>query len=69
MRRHPAMIELVREVYQQEKVVAAICHAAWMLVSAGVARGKHLTCFASIKDDVINAGGQYEDREVVHAGL
>ncbi len=68
MRRHPAMIKLVREAYQQKKVVAAICHAAWMLVSAGVVRGKHLTCFTSIKDDVINAGGQYEDREVVCDG-
>jgi protease I len=68
MRRHPAMIELVREAFQQEKVVAAICHAAWMLVSAGVIRGKRVTCFASVKDDVINAGGVYEDREVVRDG-
>jgi protease I len=68
MRRHPAMVALVREAYQQEKVVAAICHAAWMLVSAGVVRGKRLTCFASVKDDVINAGGRYEDQEVVRDG-
>ena len=68
MRRHPAMVTLVREAYQQEKVVAAICHAAWMLVSAGIVRGKRLTCFASVKDDVINAGGRYEDREVVRDG-
>ena len=68
MRRHPAMIAFVREAYQQEKVVAAICHAAWMLVSAGVVRGKRVTCFASVKDDVINAGGRYEDQEVVRDG-
>jgi protease I len=68
MRRHPAMVALVREAYEQEKVVAAICHAAWMLVSAGVVRDKRLTCFASVKDDVINAGGHYEDREVVRDG-
>jgi len=68
MRRHPAMVTLVRAAYQQEKVVAAICHAPWMLVSAGVVRGKRLTCFASIKDDVINAGGRYEDQEVVRDG-
>jgi protease I len=68
MRRHPAMVALVREAFQQEKVVAAICHAPWMLVSAGVVRGKRVTCFPSIKDDVINAGGQYEDREVVRDG-
>jgi protease I len=38
------------------------------LVSADVVRGKRVTCFASVKDDVINAGGRYEDREVVHDG-
>lgn len=68
MRRHQAMIDLVREAYQQEKVVAAICHAAWMLVSADVVRNKRVTCFFSIKDDVIHAGGRYEDCEVVRDG-
>jgi protease I len=68
MRRHPAMVAVVREAYQQEKGVAAICHAAWMLVSAGVVRGKRLTCFASVKDDVVNAGGRCEDQEVVRDG-
>ena len=68
MRRHPAMVDLVREAYQQEKVVAAICHGPWMLVSADVVRNKWLTCFFSIKDDVIHAGGRYEDREVVRDG-
>lgn len=68
MRRHPAMVKLVREAAQQDKVVAAICHAAWMLVSADVIRGKRVTCFFSIKDDVVNAGGLYEDREVVRDG-
>jgi protease I len=68
MRRHPAMVDLVRQAYQQEKVVAAICHGPWMLVSADVVRNKWLTCFFSIKDDVIHAGGRYEDREVVRDG-
>jgi protease I len=68
MRRSPAMMQLVRDACQQEKVVAAICHAPWLLVSAGVVRGKRITCVASIKDDVVNAGGRYEDREVVRDG-
>ena len=68
MRRHQAMIDLVRQACQQEKVVAAICHAAWMLVSADVVRNKRVTCFFSIKDDVIHAGGRYEDCEVVRDG-
>lgn len=68
MRRHSAMVRLVREAVEQDKIVAAICHAAWMLVSADVVRGKRVTCFFSIKDDVTHAGGHYEDSEVVRDG-
>jgi protease I len=68
MRRSPAMIRLVREAHDQGKVVAAICHAGWMLASAGIAQGKTLTCFKSIKDDLVNAGANYVDREVVRDG-
>jgi protease I len=68
MRRHPAMVRLVREAAQQGKVVAAICHAGWMLASAGVIRGKRVTSFSSIKDDMVNAGGQWVDQEVVVDG-
>jgi protease I len=68
MRRHRAMVDLVRQACEQDKVVAAICHAAWMLVSADVVRNKRVTCFCSIKDDVLHAGGRYEDREVVRDG-
>jgi protease I len=69
MRRHQAMVDLVRQAVRQEKVVAAICHAAWMLVSADVVRNRRVTCFSSIKDDVMHAGGRYEDREVVRDGM
>jgi protease I len=68
MRRYPAMVNLVREAFEQGKIVAAICHAGWMLVSAGVLPGKKATCFFSIKDDVINAGASYVDAEVVRDG-
>jgi deglycase len=68
MRRSPAMIRLVREAHEQGKVVAAICHAGWMLASAGIAEGRTLTCFKSIKDDLVNAGANYVDREVVRDG-
>ena len=49
-------------------MVAAICHAGWMLVSAGILKGKKATCFFSIKDDLINAGANYVDAEVVRDG-
>ena len=68
MRRHKAMVDLVRDMFAGGKVVAAICHGGWMLVSADVLRGKKATCFFSIKDDVVNAGAKYEDREVVRDG-
>jgi protease I len=68
MRRHDAMVRLVREAAQQGKVVAAICHAGWMLASAGVIKGRKLTSFFSIKDDMSNAGAQWVDQEVVVDG-
>ncbi len=68
MRRHEAMVRLVREATQHGKVVAAICHAGWMLASADVIRGRNVTSFFSIKDDMVNAGGQWADQEVVVDG-
>ncbi len=68
MRRNPAMVELVREAHQQGKVVAAICHAGWMLASTGIARGKQLTSVVSIKDDLVNAGATWVDKPVVRDG-
>ena len=68
MRRHQAMLDLVKGCFQQGKPVAAICHAGWVPVSAGILRGKTATCFFSIKDDVINAGARYVDQEVVVDG-
>lgn len=68
MRRSPAMVNLVRDAYAQGKIVAAICHGPWMLVSAGIAKGKRGTCFFSIKDDLVAAGMNYVDEEVVVDG-
>src|SRR3972149_1049875 len=68
MRRSPAMVRLVKDAFVQGKVVAAICHAAWMLCSAGGLKGKTATCSHSIKDDLVNAGARYVDQEVVVDG-
>ena len=68
MRRHPSMVKLVREAHEQGKVVAAICHAGWMLCSANIVRGKTVTSYRSIKDDMVNAGANWVDREVVRDG-
>lgn len=68
LRRSPAVLKLVTEANQQGKFIGAICHAGWVLVSAGVLRGKTATCFSAIKDDVVNAGATFVDREVVRDG-
>ncbi|HEY2843996.1 MAG TPA: type 1 glutamine amidotransferase domain-containing protein [Bryobacteraceae bacterium] len=65
MRRHAKALQLVRDLDAQGKLVASICHAAWVLCSAGILKGRKATCFFSIKDDVMNAGAEYMDMEVV----
>lgn len=68
MRRHQSMIDLVRGMHDQGKVVGAICHAGWMLASAGIVQGRRLTSFFAIKDDLVHAGAKWEDSEAVTDG-
>ncbi len=68
MRRSPEMVALVRDAYRGGKLVAAICHAGWMLCSADIVRGKRVTSYFSIRDDMLNAGAQWVDEEVVRDG-
>ena len=68
IRRTDAMIRLVSTMAEQGKVVAAICHGAWVLCSTQALKGRRATCFFAIKDDVINAGANYVDAEVVRDG-
>jgi protease I len=68
MRRHPGMVRFVREIYERGRVVAAICHAGWLAASAGIVKGKTVTSFFSIKDDMVNAGARWVDQEVVVDG-
>ena len=58
-------LEFIRAFFDQKKVVAAICHAPWLLVETGIIKGRKCTSYHSIKTDVINAGGKWEDSEVV----
>jgi protease I len=68
LRQYPAVLKLVRDAFEQGKVVAAICHGGWVPASAGILKGKKVTCYVAIKDDVINAGATYVDEEVVVDG-
>ena len=65
IRRHPRAIEFVRQIADQGKMTAAICHGPWVLCSAGVLKGRRATSFFAIKDDVVNAGAHWEDSKVV----
>lgn len=68
LRRYPAVLNFVKGIDEAGKVVAAICHGGWVPASAGILKGKTMTCFVAIKDDVINAGAKYIDQAVVVDG-
>jgi deglycase len=68
MRRHPPMVEFVRKAYEAGRIIAFICHAGWVPISAGIVRGKRATSVRAIKDDLVNAGADWVDEEVVRDG-
>ena len=68
LRRQAAVNALVSDLFKQGKLVAGICHAGWVLASAGILQGKRATCFFAIKDDLTNAGATFVDKEVVVDG-
>jgi len=59
------VIHLVRNFHDQGKVIAAVCHAPWVLIEAGVTRGRDMTSYHSIKTDVQNSGAHWQDVEVI----
>lgn len=61
-------VDLVKAFFAADKPVAAICHAPWILAEAGVAKGRKLTSFIATKTDLINAGAEWTDAEVVVDG-
>jgi len=68
IRRSEAMLKLTRDMAAENKPIAAICHGPWVLCSTTALKGRTVTCFSSIKDDVVNAGATYVDEEVVTDG-
>jgi len=65
LRRNEKVLAFVRRMFESNKLVGAICHAGWVLISAKIVNGVTMTCFYSIKDDVKNAGAKYVDESVV----
>ena len=68
LRRHEPIVNFVKKMHDDGRVVASICHGGWLLVSAGILKNKTATCFFAIKDDIIAAGAKYVDREVAVDG-
>ena len=68
LRAHRPTLELVRRAVEDNVIVAAICHAQWILVSAGVVKGRRITCPGDMADDVRNAGGIFVDEKCVRDG-
>ena len=68
LRRSKAVLDFVKKMFESGKIVASICHAAWVPISAGIVKGKTMTCFHAIKDDLVNAGATYVDKAVVVDG-
>ncbi len=65
LRGNDRALALIRDFFSQGKVVAAVCHAPWLLIDTGIAKGRKLTSYKTIKQDLINAGAQWQDAEVV----
>lgn len=65
LRMDPEAVRFVKSFFEAHKPVAAICHGPWMLVEAGVVRGRKLTSWPSLQTDIRNAGGEWTDEQVV----
>ena len=65
IRADESSLKIVKDTFDAGAIVTAICHGPWVLASAGILKGKKLTSYKNIKDDLINAGAQWSDKEVV----
>lgn len=65
LRRDKKAVQFVKDFFEQKKPVAAICHGPQMLIEADVVDGRKITSFSSVKTDLINAGAEWTDEEVV----
>src|SRR6185436_3726873 len=68
LRRNPVVLKLTREIHEQGKLVAFICHGGWIPISAKILKGKRATGTVAIKDDLENAGAIWVDEPVVIDG-
>jgi len=62
------VLQFLRDFNAKGKLIASICHGPWVLISAGIVKGRKMTCYIGCKDDLINAGAEYIDAPVVVDG-
>lgn len=65
LRRNKEVLDFVHKMDEEKKLVGAVCHAGWVLISSKVIKGRRATSYYAIKDDMINAGAKFEDKSVV----
>lgn len=65
VRQLPEVLEFLKQMNENNKIISSVCHGPWVLISAGIVKGKKLTCYKGCKDDLINAGAHYLDQSVV----
>jgi deglycase len=65
LRVEPKALKFIKDIFDAKKIVAAVCHGPWLLIETGIAKGRKMTSYKSIKTDVMNAGGNWEDSQVV----
>ena len=68
LRMDPAALDFIRAFADDDKVIAAICHAPWLLVETGIAKDRDVTSWPSVRTDLENAGGRWRDEAVVEDG-
>jgi protease I len=59
------VLQVLRDFNTKGKLIASVCHGPWVLISAGIVKGRTMTCYPGCKDDLINAGGLYKEQPVV----
>jgi protease I len=68
LRQIPELLQFIRDMNDAGKVIASVCHGPWVLISAGIVKGKKMTTYVGCKDDLINAGADYQNVSVVSDG-
>jgi protease I len=68
LRQIPEMLKFIQDFDKAGKVIASVCHGPWVLISAGIVKGKKMTCYVGCKDDLINAGANYQNVAVATDG-